>query len=227
MKTKQHKSLAKIISKTFFLLTENLRKAQNNEEQSYINRFQTAARNMKTKLHFIMLLLSMAILGLAACTPAATPIPLEEPVQATAPVIDSQNLTYQIESQHVTLVNGLSELEAAPGSASKTVTKHFGNEAFGDLNGDGKQDVAFILTQSGGGSGTFFYVAAALAPDQGTNAVLLGDRISPQATNIEDATIVVTYLDRKPGEAFAVPPSVPVTKYFKVEDGSLVEVNKS
>ena len=75
---------------------------------------------------------------------------------------DYKNATYTIEGQPVTLVDGYAEVPAAPGSASKTVTQYFGNEAVGDLNGDGVPDVAFLLTQNGGGSGTFYYVVAAL-----------------------------------------------------------------
>ena len=52
-----------------------------------------------------------------------------------APVVtDYKNLTYRIENQDIKLVNGYSEMETAPGSASKVITKYFGNEAFGDLN---------------------------------------------------------------------------------------------
>ena len=53
-------------------------------------------------------------------------------------------------------------MPAAPGSASRIVTRYFGSEVRGDLNGDGREDVAFLLTQQSGGSGTFFYAVAAL-----------------------------------------------------------------
>jgi hypothetical protein len=179
---------------------------------------------MKSKLILIMMGVLVVVLGLAACAPAATPTPAEPALAA-----DYKNATYQVDGQSVTLVNGVSEVEAAPGSASKIVTRYFGNEAVGDLNGDGKQDVAFLITQEGGGSGTFFYEVAALLTDQGylgTNAVLLGDRIAPQTTAIDNATIIVNYADRNPGESFSVAPSMGVSKYFKVTDGNhLVEVN--
>ncbi len=142
-------------------------------------------------------------------TPAATP----------------KDATYQIEGNPVTLVKGLSEVEAAPGSASKTVTRYFGNEATGDLDGDGRPDVALLLTQESGGSGTFFYAVAALQTEggyAGTNAIFLGDRIAPQPTTIQNGTIVVNYAERKPGEPFTTAPSVGVSKYLKVVDGELV-----
>jgi hypothetical protein len=146
------------------------------------------------------------------------------------PGADYKNTTYLIEGQSVTLQDGKSEVEAAPGSASKITTTFFGNEAKGDLNGDGIPDLAFLLTQNQGGSGTFYYVVAALqAKDggyQGTNAVLLGDRIAPQTTEIKDGEVVVNYADRKPSEPMTAQPSVGVSKYLKVSGNTLVEVNK-
>lgn len=136
--------------------------------------------------------------------------------------------TFIIEGQPVTLVNGRAETAAAPGAAAKVVTQYFGNVATGDVNGDGAPDLAFILTRSGGGSGTFYYVVATLvAPDgsyRGTNAVLLGDRIAPQTTEIRNGEIIVNYAERKPGEPMTAEPSAAVSKYLKVEGTTLVEV---
>lgn len=140
-----------------------------------------------------------------------------------------KNISYKINGVDITLINGLAETEIAPGSASKLITRYFGNEAHGDLNADGLEDVAFLLTQDGGGSGTFYYIAAALKASvgyQGTNAIFLGDRIAPQTTEIKNGEIIVNYADRKPGEPMTSQPSVGVSKYLKVENGVLTEVNK-
>jgi hypothetical protein len=139
---------------------------------------------------------------------------------------DPRNATYEIEGRPVTLVNGLSEVEAAPGSASKVTTRVFGNEASGDLDGDGTADVALLLTQNSGGSGTFYYAVVARwtpAGFAGTNGVLLGDRIAPQTTQVQDGTVIVNYAERRPGEPFTIQPSVGVSKYLKIESGRLVE----
>lgn len=138
-----------------------------------------------------------------------------------------KDATYMIDGAPFTLVNGVAETEAAPGSASKITTNYFGNEVEGDLNGDGVSDIAFLLTQSGGGSGTFYYVIAALKTDtgyEGTNAVLLGDRIAPQTTEYKDDGVIVNYAIRKAGEPMTTPPSVGVSKYFKMVNGELSEV---
>lgn len=140
--------------------------------------------------------------------------------------LDAKNCTYLIEGQNITLVNGYSEKEVAPGSASKIVTKYFGNEVAGDFNNDGFSDIAFILTQEGGGSGTFYYLAAALGSNDkclGNNAVLLGDRIAPQTTTFKNGEIIVNYAERKPDEPMTVTPSIGVSKYFKVIVNQLLE----
>jgi hypothetical protein len=117
-------------------------------------------------------------------------------------------------------------VEAAPGSASKVVTRIFGNDASGDLNGDGQADIGFVLTQSTGGSGTFFYAAVALRSGSGwtgTNAVQLGDRIAPQPSQVRDGVLIVNYAERKPGEPMTASPSVGMSKYLRIVNGKLVE----
>jgi hypothetical protein len=79
------------------------------------------------------------------------------------------------------------------------------------------QDAVLFILQDPGGSGTFFYVAAALQKSgmyRGTNAVFLGDRISPQTIKIQKGMILVNYADRRPDEPMAAPPSVKKTKFI-------------
>jgi heat shock protein HslJ len=139
--------------------------------------------------------------------------------------VDHRNADYRIGGQRVTLVDGRAEMPAAPGSAAMIVTTCCGNEARADLNGDGRDDSVFVLTQQTGGSGTFFYVAAALVADVryvGSHAVLLGDRVVPQNIEIDsDGIVTVHYADRAPGESFATPPSVPKSLRLKLDTKSL------
>lgn len=142
-------------------------------------------------------------------------------------VLDYKNLTYTIENRDIKLVNGYSEIEFDPGASdTKIITRYFGNEAFGDLNNDGLGDVAFLLTQQIGGTGTFYYLAGALKTSteyQPINPIYLGDRIAPQTTQISNGSITVNYADRNPGEPMSTTPSMGVSKYFKVESGILVK----
>lgn len=138
---------------------------------------------------------------------------------------DHKNATYMIEGNPVKLANGVAEAPTAPGAASVVTTRYFGNELKADLNGDGREDVAFILTQDAGGSGTFYYAVAALnTPDGyvGSDGYLLGDRIAPQATNMSmDAkhkdVLVFNYADRMPGEPMSTRPSVGKSAYLKLD----------
>jgi hypothetical protein len=108
--------------------------------------------------------------------------------------------TYIIEGQEIRLINGRCETESAPGSASKTITSVFGKPVYGNIDGKGDVDAALILTFDPGGSGTFFYVAAALDVNGiylGTRAILLGDRVAPQKISIRNGVIVANYADRR------------------------------
>ncbi len=141
---------------------------------------------------------------------------------------DGRNATFSINDNAITLVDGAAESPAAPGSASKVVTRYFGNEATGDLNGDGSQDVAFLVTQDGGGSGLFYYAVVALKTADGyrtTNAFFIGDRISPQSTYIpmNSMELHVNYAERKPGEPMTAQPSVGAVKLLKVTSHGVLE----
>jgi heat shock protein HslJ len=128
------------------------------------------------------------------------------------PSLDHLDGEYVIEGRPIHLVDGLSEIEAAPGSVARIVTRYFGNDVRKDLDGDGREDVAFLLTQETGGTGTFYYIVAALASDggyRGSQGLLLGDRIAPQTTESgRDRIVVVNYADRAPGEPFTTQPSI-------------------
>lgn len=142
---------------------------------------------------------------------------------------DPKNATYLIGTDSFTLVNGKSEKVIVPGSAAKTITQYFGNEIKADFNSDGLIDTAFLLTQSSGGSGTFYYLAVVLGTNtgyKGTNAVLLGDRIAPQATGFQNGEIIANYADRKPGEPMTATPSIGISRYFKISSDKLVEITK-
>lgn len=159
-------------------------------------------------------------------------VPCESPdhyLRVLSPMVaDYKDAEFTIDGKRVKLENGVAETETTPGSASKTVTKYFGNEAKGDINGDGITDLAFLLTQETGGSGTFYYLVAALQGADnrylGTNAISLGDRIAPQTTEYRDGGVIVNYAIRKAGEPMTVQPSIGVSKYFKILGGELSEV---
>jgi len=148
--------------------------------------------------------------------------------QHGVPFADSPaNAVYVIENKPVQLKNGLAEMETAPGSASKIRIGLLGEALYGDLNHDTEKDAVVFLTYQGGGSGTFFYLAAALHDKRGfsgINAIWLGDRIGPPAATISNGLITVKYLDRSQSESMAAAPSLEQTRYFIMNDSELQEI---
>jgi hypothetical protein len=80
--------------------------------------------------------------------------------------------TYKINGKEYTLKNGISEVTETSGSASKIITKAFGNRVSGDFDNNGTEDLGFLLTQETGGSGTFLLCCSfkILDGDVGTEA---------------------------------------------------------
>ena len=149
------------------------------------------------------------------------------PVSGNGAAADPLNATYTVEGRRIPLRNGRHEVEAAPGSAAKTVTAVFGEPVAGDLEGDGDEDAVLFLVHDPGGSGTFYYVAASINEGgryRGTDAVLLGDRISPGQIGIRNGVVTVDYMDRRPGEPMSAPPSVGGTKVLDLRDGRLTDI---
>lgn len=148
--------------------------------------------------------------------------------QAVA-VEDFKEIEFVIDGNRIQLTDGIAETDAAPNSASKVVTRYFGNEFVYDLNNDGKPDAIFLVTNDGGGSGTFFYVVGAVNTDDGyvgTEAYLLGDRIAPQTTEASRNpnhrnVIVVNYAERATGEPMTAQPSVGKSVYLKLDPDTL------
>jgi len=140
--------------------------------------------------------------------------------------LDPLDATYQISEQAVTLTNGHGEVELVPGSASKMIVDVFGQPTLGDLNDDGTNDAALILTENSGGTGTFYYVTAFIN-NAGTNAVLLGDRIAPQTLEIKDGLLIANYATRKSTEPMSAVPSVSVSKYLVYQNGLLLDQDLS
>lgn len=182
----------------------------------------------KTILILFVVIVLVLIVGAFAFTRNTAHAPTSSQAVSSQTAFDGKNTTFIIDGTPVTLVNGVSEAPAAPGSATKITTRYFGNEATGDLNGDGSLDTAFLITQDTGGSGTFYYAVVALKTSNGyktTNAFLVGDRIAPQSTFIpgNSQEIQVNYAERKPGEPMTAQPSVGATLLLKVTSDGVLE----
>lgn len=101
---------------------------------------------------------------------------------------------------------------------------YFGNELSTDLDGDGDEDVAFIVTYEPGGSGTFYYAVVAIKTENGyigSDGYLLGDRIAPQSTTLSPNSrhknvVVFNYADRRLEEPMTTEPSIGKSAYLKI-----------
>ena len=123
----------------------------------------------------------------------------------------TEHLVVTIGDQSFTLVNGVAEKQSAPGSSATETVRVVGEPVSSDVTGDGKDDVALLLADDPGGSGTFYY--AVLAVNDGsswhaTNVVPLGDRIAPEKIEVVDGQFVYRFLERHPGDPMATTPTV-------------------
>lgn len=136
--------------------------------------------------------------------------------------------TYSLDGLEVTLRDGRFDEPAAPGAASRTTLSVFGSPVYGDLDGDQDRDAAVILVHQGGGSGTFYYLAAALVEDRGyrgSNALLLGDRIVPGFVRINNRNIIADFLEREVSQPFSAAPTIAVSRYAFIDGHTLVAVD--
>jgi len=149
------------------------------------------------------------------------------PIGPAVPVESPRDTTYRVEGEPVRLQKGRAVRPAAPGSATAITTQVLGAPTYGDIDGDGDTDAVLFLVQDPGGSGTFYYVAAAHKVDggyRGGAAVLIGDRITPHRLDIIHGVVVVDYLERAPGEPMAVEPALARTGYLMLEGDALTLV---
>ena len=107
------------------------------------------------------------------------------------------NLLYQgIYDQPVQLKDGVYDgAPFQPGAAARPrVTLVRELSASGDLDGDGKEDTAVLLTESSGGSGVFTYVAIVATRDgqlKNVGTYRLGDRVQIRKLTIAKQSAVV------------------------------------
>ncbi len=152
---------------------------------------------------------------------------ISEQMKAKDATFDGSNASFTVDGKSITLVEGVAETPVENSSA-KILTRYLGNQAKGDLNGDGLEDHAFLITQTTGGSGTFYYVAVALKNSDGyktTNAFFIGDRIEPQSTEIrsEVRELHVYYASRKEGEPMTSQPSEGKVLLLKIAPNGVLE----
>ena len=179
---------------------------------------------MNSRVYFQVIAVSLLLFGGGlSCAKLENRSPGPDTLSANSPA----SASYLLENDWIQLKNGRAEWQAAPGSASKTKVALFGETTYNDLNNDGDEDAVIFLTYQGGGSGTFFYLGAALLENgkfRGINGIWLGDRIGPPKAFIKNGLITVEYLDRSPDESMTTTPSVEQKRYFILNHSILHEI---
>lgn len=110
----------------------------------------------------------------------------------------------------------------ANGAALSGMPQYFGKEARGDLNGDGKEDIAFLIPRNDDGKDPIYYMAAALAGEKGyvgTNLIFLGSKVEPKELTIGRGAATLLYMDRTNKTATSTK-----TLYAEVKDGVLKQI---
>jgi hypothetical protein len=129
-----------------------------------------------------------------------------------------QNETYSLPNYgNVQLTNGEFENEELRYMA-KLVNRP-GLIAMGDIDGDGEDDAAVLVTMNSGGSGQFVYLASMIQQNDGSYenvaSTLLGDRVGVQNLAIEDGQIAVNMITHGPEEPLCCP-TMEVTEVYNL-----------
>jgi len=113
-----------------------------------------------------------------------------------------------------------------PGSASVPRVDFLGDlVARGDLDGDGEDEAAVMLTTNFGGTGVYHYVAVVdqlAAENRNLDTRLVGDRIQLRGMRIDEGRLVLDIVRAGPGDAGCCPTEV-VTLQYRLQDGRLSE----
>ena len=98
--------------------------------------------------------------------------------------------------------------------------------AFGDLNEDGREDVAIILNSHGGGSGSF-YELVVIINDSGEPSYVscqaLGDRVIINSVVIQSGIINLDMVVHGPNDGLCCP-SIEKTVKYELSENQLVEI---
>lgn len=127
---------------------------------------------------------------------------------------------YQSKVSNINIPMMAAVIKAVP----KSSEQYFGNEAFGDLNSDGKDDVAFVTSRADNERGMLYYLLVSVRTDQGhagSNLIFLGDKVEPKIMVIENGIIDIGYIDHSIKNATSTQ-----HMYAGVVDGILKQVQK-
>ena len=134
--------------------------------------------------------------------------------------VDPYNHAYMIDKEKVVLKNGHAR-EMIPGTTAIIITELIRRPVHVDLDGDGQEEAVVLLMQHTGGSGTFYYLAA--ASKQGIiDAAYLGDRIKTRPLEVAGDMVIVNYLDRESSQPMSSSPRIEKSVSFRLSANALL-----
>jgi hypothetical protein len=118
-----------------------------------------------------------------------------------------KNATYDLNEEPITLKDGSRDFKDPNQSGSTSV--RLIEWAFGDLDGDGNQDAAVVLSGNWGGSGIFMYIVPVIndagVPQTRNPSFEFGDRNTFRGVSISNRIVSVEYLEHGPYDAACCP----------------------
>jgi hypothetical protein len=176
---------------------------------------------MKTKLA----ILSVVSLFLTACgggTTDSAPAETNDVSVVAQNPADPANAGYYIDGILYTLVNGALEQQIDKSSDVLNKFKLLDFKASGDINADGTDDIAVVLINDAGGSGTFYYIGILTSGPTPIveNTSFLGDRIEVKGIEFVGNKFEVTYLDRDVETSFANPPTIEIVGIAEIDESN-------
>jgi heat shock protein HslJ len=128
--------------------------------------------------------------------------------------------TYTVEGTQFTLHEGTVTQHHVSNSVISGKVTLLDTYAVADFDKDSRSDTAVILTHEPGGTGTFYYAAAAFQSEDSyvtSNTMLLGDRVVISGIDATLQGFNVRYLDRRVDQDFTIQPSVAKVARFVVD----------
>ena len=149
----------------------------------------------------------------------------------TAPLgAELQNASYtgfSVTDNPVTLKDGTWQGEPydEDGASRPEIKLLAGTYPIADFDGDGSEDAAVLLTESGGGTGTFHYLAVVVKKDGKLHNIattMLGDRLQIIEFGAENGVIAVKVVQAGPNDPAGYPADF-VTRSFTLKGSTLEE----
>ncbi len=197
---------------------------------------------MQTKTLTAILVILILSAACGQSDDASPPVPPEEtaapeaeaPTNTPAPLLaweQLKNAAYTLpvemggpEDGRIPLENGEFSVAAAPGSAGMNRFLLYPGVAYGDLDGDGREDALVILINNSAGSGSFYHLIPVRNNDgqpQPLNAAFIGDRVIIEQLRAAGGQAQLLFRAYRPEEPFGSTPTLQTNRRYILQGDTL------